>query len=490
MSQSLGSRRLPFLIVALATGVVHCTSDDEPTSSTGGASGTGTSGNAGAAGEIIAGAAGAQSAGEGGTGGETPVSGEGGLGGEGGGAVAPAVLHSILRGSFAALPGYAGQPFKGEALLYRTLDGSTHVSIQVLGLAPSTLYPSHVHNQPCAVLAGAHYLIDPAAPMGESNEIWLSVTSNADGIAFSEKLAPGHVARGDALSVVVHDPAAANAKMICADLSVGSDGELSARGTFAPFATAEAVDQTIAGTVEFVRSNSGTQVTLAVNGLDPAASYDCHVHALPCAITSAGGHYKLDPSDATTTESNELWPKLGDTSDGKASGPTSFAHRARLDAQSVVIHRHLNGATPKVACADLAIDDYPDVTLQGTGVRLPAAMPDHSTLTATAQLVRGLDGMTRVHLAATGLLPGVTYPAHVHNLPCAVQSGGCHYLRDKVAPLGEANELWLPLVASQQGAADAQVAAAHIAAADARSIVIHDPNSQPASARLACIDLQ
>jgi hypothetical protein len=206
-------------------------------------------------------------------------------------------------------------------------------------------------------------------------------------------------------------------------------------------------------------------------------------------VTSAGGHYKLDPSNAATLESNELWPKLGDTTDGAATGGTSFAHRARLDAQSVVIHRVSSGTTPKVACADLSIDAYPDLSLQGTSVRLPAATPDYPALSANAQLLRGLDGTTRVHLAATGLLPGVTYPAHVHNLPCAVQSGGGHYMLDKGAPAGESNELWLPLPASQQGVADARVTAFHVATADARSIVIHDPNSQPASARLACIDL-
>jgi hypothetical protein len=505
MSQSIHSRRLAVLFFALVPGLVHCTSDDEPPSAGGGASGAG-SGNAGAAGEPSAGSAGA-SAGEGGAAGEPPIgqagagaggeagssgaggeAGSSGAGGEGGGDPS-AVLHSILRGTFAPLPSYSGQPLSGEALLYRTLDGSTLVSIQVLGLQATTLYPSHVHNQPCAVLAGAHYLLDPAAPAAESNEIWLSVLTNADGISVSEKLVPTHVARGDALSVVVHDPAAANAKMMCADLTVGSDGELSARGTFAPFAAAEAGDQSISGTVELVRSSSGTKVTLAVTGLDPAANFDCHVHALPCGVTSAGGHYKLDPSNAATLESNELWPELGDTSDGAANGITSFAHRARLDAQSVVIHRESSGTTPKVACADLAVDDYPDVTLQGTSVRLPAATPDYPELTATAQLVRGLDGTTRVQLAATGLMPNATYPAHVHNLPCAVQSGGGHYLRDKGAPATESNELWLPLSANQQGAANAEVVAVHVASADARSIVIHDPDSEPAGARLACIDL-
>lgn len=509
--------RIVLPAIFLAVGAMHCGSDDEPRapagggSSSGGASGkgsvAGTSSKAGSGGNRVdpgtggdengsGGIGGAEASGGGAPGGEGGIGGEayggtagsGGEGGEGGGDP-QAVLQSILVGTFAPLPAYAAQNIGGRALLYRTLAGGTHVSIQVLGLQAATAYPSHVHNQPCAVLAGSHYLLDPAAAPSDANELWLPFTTNADGVGVAEKSAAGHLARGDALSIVVHDPAAANAKMVCADLSVGSAGDLAAGGTFAPFAAAEAIDQTIGGTVELVRSGSGTAVTLNVTGLDSVADYDCHVHAFPCGVMSAGGHYKLDPTNAATVENNELWPNLGDTTDGAATGPTGFAHRARLDAQSVVIHRSANAATPKVACADLAIDNYPNVELQGVSQLLTAATPDYTALTATARFVRGLDGMTRVHVVASGLKAGVAYPAHVHNLPCSLLSGGGHYLRDKAAAATEQNEVWLPLPADAGGDVDARVAVEHIASADARSIVIHDPDSAPVSARLACINL-
>jgi hypothetical protein len=205
---------------------------------------------------------------------------------------------------------------------------------------------------------------------------------------------------------------------------------------------------------------------------------------------TAGAHYKIDPTNAATEAANELWPMLGNTTDGAATSETDFAHRARLDAQSVVIHRTANAATPKVACADLAVQNYPDVALEGTAVLLPAATLDYPSLTATAELVRSRTGNTELSLSAAGLDAGVTYPAHVHNRPCSVQSGGGHYLRNKAGAAEETNELWLPLTADAAGDAEASLKVGHIAVADARSIVIHDPNSDPVNARLACIDLE
>ena len=36
-------------------------------------------------------------------------------------------------------------------------------------------------------------------------------------------------------------------------------------------------------------------------------TYGSHVHNLPCSVDNGGGHYKLDPSEPTTIESNEMW---------------------------------------------------------------------------------------------------------------------------------------------------------------------------------------
>jgi hypothetical protein len=417
------------------------------------------------------------------------VRGAAGQGGEGGqGQESLPVLQSILIGSLAPLGTYTG--ISGQALLVRTLAGHTRVSLQVLGLTASTAYPAHVHAAPCAQgMGGGHYKIDPAiAATEQANEIWLPFTTDASGIGVTE-VDVAHLARGDAMSVVVHDPSQTGTpKMACADLTVGSAVELVAKGSFAPFAQAETVDQTIAGSATLTRLAASTKIDFALTGLDGAATYAAHVHALPCAVTTAGGHYKRDTTISATDEANELWVALGSTASGSASGSLTLPHAARLDAQSIVVHRVV-GTALKVACADLPVQNFPAVSRQGTGVAFAVATErGYPNVTAAGTLVRLLDGLTRVHLTVSGLTAHSAYPAHVHNLPCAVQSGGAHYKRDigQTATL-EANELWLNFTGEHDGAGLTDLRAAHLARADARSIVIHDTATD--AARLACIDL-
>jgi hypothetical protein len=346
-----------------------------------------------------------------------------------------------------------------------------------------------VHAAPCSQNGGGgHYKIDPTVTTTDAaNELWLPVTADASGNAVTE-VDFGHLARGDALSVVVHDPSQTGTpKMACADLGLAKNTGLVASGKLAPFAQAEALDQTISGTVRFTRNATGSQVDFNVNGLDGTSTYASHVHALPCNVNAAGGHYKLDTTVTTTDQTNELWLTLGDTSNGQAQGNLTFAHSARLDAQSVVIHRGTTNAI-KVACADLPVTKYPDISASGSGTLLPAAADrGYTSLSATGQLIRTVDGTTNVHLEVVGAKPSSSYPAHVHNLPCAVQNGGGHYKRnlDEPATL-EANELWVNFTTNGNGGGKSDLFASHTARADARSIVIHDTDG---ATRIACIDL-
>jgi hypothetical protein len=49
--------------------------------------------------------------------------------------------------------------------------------------------------------------------------------------------------------------------------------------------------------------------------------YMAHVHASPCALNTADGHYKIDPTNTATVEANELWPALS----GRAVDDSSLA---------------------------------------------------------------------------------------------------------------------------------------------------------------------
>jgi len=526
-------RKLRLCLISMgALGLAHCGSDDDGggnatggiagASSKGGSSGSAAKGGSagmggkpngvggcsngsgggcgrpgGAGGEGGDGGSGAQStsggAGENGGAGGQPWtsggSGAAGSGGEGGAGTEP-VFGSVFAGVFAPLGAYTG--IQGSALLVRTLAGGTQVSLQVTGLTASTLYPAHVHAAPCAQAGGGgHYKRDPSvADTVEANELWLPFTTDAAGVGVSWLEVLTHAARGDALSVVVHDPSVTGApKMACADLVFPTTVGLAASGTFASFAQAEAIDATIAGTASLTRAATSSHVEFAVSGLDATATYSAHIHALPCSVTAAGGHYKRDTTISATDEANELWVALGATSTGSATGSLDLPHSARLDAQSMVIHRSSSGTALKVACADLPVKNFGSLGVHGTGVAFPvAAERGYPALAASATMVRSLDATTEFNLTVSGLTEHSVYPTHVHNLPCALQSGGGHYKRDaSVTATVESNEFWLPFTADHTGGGTFHTLASGIPRAEARSIVIHD--SATDAARLTCIDL-
>ena len=395
------------------------------------------------------------------------------------------VLHSILSGSFAPLGAYNG--ISGRAELVRSISGRTEVSFQITGVSPNQTYGAHVHNQPCAYQGGGHYMIDPAQTVAmETNELWLSLTTTAMGVGTAQADWQ-HMARGDALSIVVHDPLAENAKMACADLVAPEETQTAFPGSVAPFALAAGSDLAISGSASMMRTASSTSVDLTLDGLDPEALYGTHVHAQPCAVTEGGLHYKFDPTVVDALETNEVWVPVTNHTTGSMSSTIQVSHAVRADAQSIVVHRiNPDDTKPKVACTDL-VRTFPSLATAGSGVLLPDGSQRLPDLTASATMERSLANWTRVTLDASGLDPAIDYKAHVHNQPCSVENGGGHYMIDTTAaPDLETNEMWLTLSPDDAGTATDSMWVSHAARAEAQSIVIHDPADK---ARLVCVDL-
>jgi hypothetical protein len=391
-----------------------------------------------------------------------------------------ATIHSILQGTFAPLPGYDG--ISGVAELVRTVDGNTMVSLQLAGLGVSLEHNAHVHAQPCAQTGGGHYKMDPLVlETVEANEIWPVFTSDEAGIGRGFVTA-AHLARGEALSIVVHDPEGGG-KMACADLVAQDEGITSTEGAFAVIGV-DLLDANIAGSAKLDTTGTTTTVTLSFTGLDLGSTYVSHVHALPCEIDNGGGHYKMDPSVIDVDPLNELSPIIpaGLAATDALLGPVT--HNARADAQSVVLHRVDGELAPKVACANLVRALYPSSTMSGT----ETLIADGATLAASATIERRLDGVTGVTLDATSLNPNAYYNAHLHNLPCDVANGGGHYKIDStVTEAVRTNEMWFGLKADGEGVATATGFASEVARAEAQSIVIHDSVSGD---RQACVSLK
>lgn len=101
------------------------------------------------------------------------------------------------------------------------------------------------------------------------------------------------------------------------------------------------------------RHGGVTTVVVRVRGLAPNTSYKTHVHNQPCSATPAGGgHYQHEAMGAADAV-NEIWPTITTDGRGRGVGFAVHEHRARDDAQAIVIHWP-EDSTVRLACLDLS----------------------------------------------------------------------------------------------------------------------------------------
>jgi superoxide dismutase, Cu-Zn family len=102
-------------------------------------------------------------------------------------------------------------------------------------------------------------------------------------------------------------------------------------------------------TVDAASGNTGTSVTLSVQGLLPGRSYGAHAHTEPCGTTgaAAGPHYQntVDPVQPSVdpryaNPDNEIWLDLTTDANGAGTARTAVAwdFDGQRRARSVIIH--------------------------------------------------------------------------------------------------------------------------------------------------------
>ncbi len=128
----------------------------------------------------------------------------------------------VTNGRFQRLPHAADgvhDDIKGGAIMFRTA-GHTTVYVRVTGLAPGATYPAHVHNQPCSFnpAGGGHYQQASMPTADPVNEIWPMITTDAKGHGTGHAV-NGFVARPEAQSIVIHNPANTPIRLACVDLT-------------------------------------------------------------------------------------------------------------------------------------------------------------------------------------------------------------------------------------------------------------------------------
>jgi superoxide dismutase, Cu-Zn family len=111
------------------------------------------------------------------------------------------------------------------------------------------------------------------------------------------------------------------------------------------------------GTVDATSGNTGTSVTLSVQGLPPGRSYGAHAHTEPCGSTgaAAGPHYQhtVDPVQPSVdpqyaNPDNEIWLDLTTDASGAGTARTAVAwdFDGQRRARSVVVHAMSTATEP------------------------------------------------------------------------------------------------------------------------------------------------
>jgi hypothetical protein len=108
-----------------------------------------------------------------------------------------------------------------SASVIRKKDGSTEANIEAIGLPDGiTGFGAHVHAGTCELdpPGGPHYKLDTSVEAEvEANEVWLNFDADAQGAAMNTNAKPTHLARPDAIAVVVHEPVTGT-RLTCVEL--------------------------------------------------------------------------------------------------------------------------------------------------------------------------------------------------------------------------------------------------------------------------------
>jgi len=244
----------------------------------------------------------------------------------------------------------------------------------------------------------------------------------------------------------------------------------------------------LAGRALMVRKLDGaTTFSIAITGVPPTVEHTAHVHVAPCA-SQGGGHYKLDPTQTTPSETNELWLRGTSNANGALIAEATFTHRARGEALSIVVHDPSTGS--KMACADLLADDPGTIDLADAVVAFPTNTAADKTVSGTVKAKRG-GAATSFDTTLTGLDPAALgYAVHVYGEPCSVASGGDPYKMDPLVASGTVtNEISIPVTGFTTGMSAGTIAVPHGIRTDAQSIVIERSITATTTARVACANL-
>lgn len=207
-------------------------------------------------------------------------------------------------------------PIGGTILIYNASNKTLTVKTMLVGLAPNSTHPSHIHMGPCSNLA---------APIKYSLN---NVVANADGQAISTTVLTNIMTPipANGWSLLVHNgptmqPADQYAPIGCADLVNPKNLPMLAF----PLRPTAAANENASGTVRLSLVKGTLTVTLSVRGLAPNTMHAAHIHAGNC-LDSKQVLYDMSPLRANAY--------------GVATKTVSFSNVAAIPASGWAINIH------------------------------------------------------------------------------------------------------------------------------------------------------
>ncbi len=356
-------------------------------------------------------------------------------------------------------------------------ENSSDVVLHVWGLSPNTDYAAHVHNDVCANGGGGHYLHAPEGEDIAENGLWPALQTNGDGEGTGIAM-QSFVVTEDARSVVVHEPGTGD-RLACADL-ISSPALM---GMLNPTAEGANLYPDLAGHAYVSVSTKGrSQAEISVTGLNGDEVYPAHVHLEECA-TGGGAHYLQDTAGEDVA-ANGLWPMVHVNGFAYGAGWATNPFTVRSDeTRSVVIHQPVSGE--RIACADLTSTRLAFRSGPFNATETGVSLYGENAIEGRASISITPEGQSAVSLYVSGLTETTQYAAHVHNGICETGGGG-HYLQVVNGEDTSENGLWPAFTTDSDGVGVGQAMQNFIVRNDARSVVIHEPESGD---RIACADL-
>ncbi len=161
---------------------------------------------------------------------------------------------------------------------------SLTVKISLIGLAPNSTHPAHIHSGSCANQGTVVYplkdVVADAHGVGTSTTMIQSVTVPASGWYLNVHNGPGLTPSEQFLPIVCSD-------LNTASLSAPPSSSLNVPLDAAPGSSAS---ETASGTAQLALSGSTLTVKLTLSGLAPNSSHAAHIHSGSCESQGAVVH--------------------------------------------------------------------------------------------------------------------------------------------------------------------------------------------------------